>query len=216
MRVFTFVISLLLSLTAFARTEAESIDLSLQSLDCNESVMKMSVLDPLIDRYRNSSNALYRRYQQTRKEHSVIAEKMKAEGIPPFFALIPYNESKFNPSVKGYGTAGLWQFGKQSARNFGLTVTKKHDERTDPEKSTDAAIRYIKQLKKEFGSWYLADFAYTMGEGQLKKIIAHQKSKKLSVILKDPHFSAGAKAHFAQTLILDAKINYSAAEDQEP
>ena len=203
------------SLTLYARSEVEAINLSLQSLGSEESLNDTQVLDSTLDRYRGTIKPLYHRYTQTTTEIEHIKAKFTAEEIPVFFALIPYAESKFNPSSRGYGTAGLWQFGKQSAKNFGLSVKKGHDERLDPDKSTDAAIRYIKYLKKEFGSWYLADFAYAMGEGTLKRIIQHNGSKKISVLLKDPHFPSGTKAHFAKTLLLDAKIHYTKAEDEK-
>ncbi|MDD2838641.1 MAG: hypothetical protein PHX59_06755, partial [Sulfuricurvum sp.] len=69
-------------------------------------------------------------------------------------------------------------------------------------------------LKKEFGSWYLADFAYAMGEGKLQQLIHKNGSKKISVLLKDPHFPSGTKAHFAKTLLLDAKIHYGKIEEE--
>ena len=204
----------LAQLTLFARSDVEAINLSLQSLQSEESLMDMSVLDYTLDRYRGTIKPLYNRYTQTTSEFEMIKSKFEAEDIPVFFALIPYSESKFNPTIRGYGTAGLWQFGKQSAKNFGLSVKKGNDERLNPDKSTDAAIRYIKYLKREFGSWYLADFAYAMGEGTLKRLIQHNGSKKISVLLKDPHFPSGTKAHFAKTLLLDAKIHYSQLDEE--
>lgn len=176
--------------------------------------MDTAVLDSTLERYRGTISPLYKRYLATQTDYKRIETKFIEAGIPTFFALIPYAESKFNPSARGYGTAGLWQFTKQSARNFGLTVKKGEDERLDADRSTDAAIRYIKSLKQQFGSWYLADFAYAMGEGKLKKLIAHNGSRKISVLLKDPHFPSGTKAHFAKTLLLQAKIA-SAEEEKE-
>ena len=201
-------------LTLYAQSDVEAINLSLQSLQSDESLLDTKALDNTLDRYRGTIKPLYNRYTQTRTEFEKIKSKFEAENIPVFFALIPYAESKFNPTIHGYGTAGLWQFSKQSARNFGLRVKKGDDQRLDPDRSTDAAIRYIKYLKKEFGSWYLADFAYAMGEGTLRRMIQNNGSKKMSVLLKDPHFPSGAKAHFAKTLLLDAKIHYTASEEK--
>lgn len=205
---------LLGSLSLHARSQVEAINLSLASLGSAETLDDTQILDKTLDNYRDTIKPLYHRYIQTTTEFETIKTKFEAEEIPLFFALIPYSESKFNPSIRGYGTAGLWQFGKQSAKNFGLSVKKGNDERLDPDRSTDAAIRYIKYLKREFGSWYLADFAYAMGEGTLKRLIQHNGSKKLSVLLKDPHFPSGTKAHFAKTLLLDAKIHYSKGDEE--
>lgn len=206
---------LLLSLSGFARSTAESIDLSLQSLESDESILETTVLDSTLDKYRGTISPLYKRYQATQNDLALIEAKFTEAGIPLYFALIPYSESKFNPSARGYNTAGLWQFSKQSAKNFGLSVKKGNDGRLDVKRSTEAVIRYLKSLKKEFGSWYLADFAYGMGEGTLQKLIEKNKSKKISVLLKDPHFPSGTKAHFAKTLLLDAKIHYSKMDEEK-
>jgi membrane-bound lytic murein transglycosylase D len=214
-RFFVF-FSLLCTLTLFARSDVEAINLSLQSLGSEETLLDTAVLDTTLDRYRGTIAPLYKRYQATTQELARIEAKFAEAGIPPFFSLIPYSESKFNPSSRGYGTAGLWQFSKQSARNFGLTVKKGNDERLNVDRSSDAAIRYIQYLKKEFGSWYLADFAYAMGEGRLQRLIQKNGSKKISVLLKDPHFPSGAKAHFAKTLLLDAKIHYAKSDRSDP
>lgn len=205
---------LFLSLSVFARSDVESIDLSLQSLESSESILDTTVLDTTLDRYRGTIAPLYNRYQVTKKDLAPIEAKFTEAGIPLFFAMIPYSESKFNPKARGYNTAGLWQFSKQSAKNFGLSVKKGNDGRLDINRSTEAVMRYIKSLKKEFGTWYLADFAYAMGEGTLKRLIQNNGSKKLSVLLKDPHFPSGAKAHFAKTLLLDAKIHYTNVDEE--
>ncbi|MDD3596626.1 lytic transglycosylase domain-containing protein [Sulfuricurvum sp.] len=205
---------LLCSLNLFAASEVEMIDLSLRSLQSDESILDTAVLDTTLDQYRGTIPPLYSRYKATKPELARIEAKFTEANIPLYFALIPYCESKFNPSAKGYGTAGLWQFSKQSARNFDLSVKKGNDGRLDVNRSTDAVIRYFLYLKKEFGSWYLADFAYAMGEGKLQQLIHKNGSKKISVLLKDPHFPSGTKAHFAKTLLLDAKIHYGKIEEE--
>ncbi|MDD5212439.1 MAG: lytic transglycosylase domain-containing protein [Sulfuricurvum sp.] len=202
------------SLSIFAQSTAESVDLSLKSLDSDESILDTPVLDNTLDQYRGTIAPLYNRYLDTKKDLAPIEARFREAGIPLFFTMIPYTESKFNPKARGYNTAGLWQFSKQSAKNFGLSVKKGNDGRLDIDRSTEAVIRYIKSLKKEFGSWYLADFAYGMGEGTLKRLIEKNKSKKISVLMKDPHFPSGTKAHFAKTLLLDAKIHYLKSEEK--
>ena len=189
---FLFTLPFFFAVALFGRSDVETINLSLQSLGCEETLMETNAFDATLERYRGTVPVLYKRYLATQNDLAPIRARFIEAGIPPFFALIPYSESKFNPSARGYNTAGLWQFTKQSARNFGLKVKKGEDERLDPIRSTDAAIRYILSLKKEFGSWYLADFAYAMGEGKLKRLIERNKSRKISVLLKDPHFPSGA------------------------
>ena len=49
------------------------------------------------------------------------------------------------------------------------------DERLDFERSTEAALRYLKRLKKMFGAWTLTMAAYNCGEARLEKEIKRQK-----------------------------------------
>jgi membrane-bound lytic murein transglycosylase D len=65
----------------------------------------------------------------------------------------------------------MWQFMSATARQFGLAVRGKVDERKDPAKATDAALSYLSQLHNRFGSWYLAAAAYNSGQGTVSKAL---------------------------------------------
>jgi membrane-bound lytic murein transglycosylase D len=58
-----------------------------------------------------------------------------------------------------------------AARSYGLVVDRWVDERLDPERSTQAAIRYLSDLYRRFGSWELAMAAYNMGYGGLSRSV---------------------------------------------
>jgi len=58
-----------------------------------------------------------------------------------------------------------------TARQLGLTVKGKTDERKDPSEATDAALRYLSDLHTRFGSWYLAAAAYNSGAGTVSKAL---------------------------------------------
>lgn len=193
----------------YAAPVHEAINTSLMTLESPENFDEIAPLSKIQEHYKTGYITLLKRYKTTQEGYQKVEQKFADAGIPLFFALIPYSESKFNPAARGYSTAGLWQLTKQSARNYGLTVKKGEDQRLNAARSTDAIIRMLLHLKKEFGSWYLADFAYAMGEGTLRRLIEKNGSKKISVLLKDPHFPSGAKAQFAKTLLLDAKIHYT-------
>lgn len=194
----------------------DAINASLEAIGSEESYEQIHPLEGIKERYKVSYNHHLKRYHATKEEHAAIAKQFEEANIPLFFSLIPYCESNFRHEARGYGTVGLWQFSAQSARNFGLSVKKGNDERTNVCLSTEAAIRYIKNLKQQFGSWYLADFAYGMGEGTLKRLIQKHGSKKISVLLKDPAFPRGTKDHFIKTLLLDATIHQSTKKEDSP
>lgn len=211
-------IKLLLALIAIftlahAQPSSKALNSSLEAIGIEESYEEIRALDGIRDKYATSYKSHMKRYKATQEDHATIAKKFEEANVPLFFSLIPYCESNFRSDIRGHGTAGLWQFMAQSGRTYGLTIKKGNDERTDICRSTDAAILYIKDLKKEFGSWYLADFAYGMGEIKLKRLIKKNGSNKISVLLKDPAFPRGTKDHFGKTLLLDATIHQSKSEE---
>jgi LysM repeat protein len=75
------------------------------------------------------------------------------------------------------GATGLWQFMSYTARGNGLRKDHMMDERRSFERSTEAALKCLKRLKRKFGTWALALAAYNCGEARLRKEIKKQKVK---------------------------------------
>jgi membrane-bound lytic murein transglycosylase D len=110
--------------------------------------------------------------QRMAKYEDMIMKKIDAKGMPRELIYLALIESNFNPTAKSPVKAvGLWQFMSPTARQFGLSVGRKVDERKNPAKSTDAALSYLSQLHKRFGSWYLAAAAYNSGQGTVSKAL---------------------------------------------
>ena len=104
------------------------------------------------------------------KYEDMITAKLDAKGMPRELIYLALIESNFNPTAKSPVKAvGMWQFMSATARQFGLAVRGKVDERKNPAKSTDAALAYLDQLHDRFGSWYLAAAAYNSGQGTVSK-----------------------------------------------
>jgi membrane-bound lytic murein transglycosylase D len=102
-----------------------------------------------------------------------LFEKILAEeGLPTDLKYLSIVESALNPSaVSRSGAGGLWQFMKPTARECGLKISSYVDERMDPEKSTKAAVKYLKQLYATFGNWELVMAAYNAGPGRVRSAI---------------------------------------------
>jgi len=98
--------------------------------------------------------------------------KIKEYGLPEDLKYMSVIESHLDPkAVSPAGAAGLWQFMPQTGRMYGLKIDNYVDERHDPIKSTDAAMRYLKALHNRFDDWTLAIAAYNCGEGCVEKAI---------------------------------------------
>lgn len=75
------------------------------------------------------------------------------------------------------GAAGPWQLMPVTARELGLKITSKYDERTHYYKSTDAAAKYLKRLYTLFDDWLLVIAAYNSGPGTVYKAIKKSGSR---------------------------------------
>lgn len=204
--IFFYFIFTFCSVISAATLSVTNINHSLSKTQCDTTLTKKSKFFQVIKKYNSHTNSRYQRYLATKKLHLKIYIKFLDKNIPSFFTLIPYNESGFNPKIKNSQAAGLWQFAISSGRNFGLVINKKKDERLDFNRSTDAAIKYFKYLKKKYHKWYLVDFAYGMGEKRLDNLIAKHRSDEFLTLITDTNFPNGTKSHFIHTILLDAKI----------
>jgi membrane-bound lytic murein transglycosylase D len=109
----------------------------------------------------------------------MIQEEFREQGLPLDLAYIPLIESAFKNTARSRVKAqGMWQFMSYTGREHGLTLNWYVDERSDPEKATQAAAKYLKTLGRMFDAdWHLALASYNGGPGRVQRAMRRSGKK---------------------------------------
>lgn len=113
--------------------------------------------------------------KRSRRYLPYIDETLRKERMPEDLRYVAVAESALRAHAgSSKGAMGYWQFTKSTGRKYGLAIDDRIDERRSLFASTQAAVRYFKDLHDRFGSWTLAAAAYNMGEDGLMAEILEQ------------------------------------------
>lgn len=146
--------------------------------------------DPLVKKYiglytgplRERTQAAFHRMVRWR---GLILGEIERQRLPKELLYLPLIESEYQLfAVSRAGAVGMWQFMTATAKYAGLKINYWVDERRDPAKSTEAALRTLKSLHDWFDDWHLALAAYNRGMYGVQRDLEFTRSPDFSQLSK--------------------------------
>ncbi len=102
----------------------------------------------------------------------IFEHYLALNGLPAALKYLPIVETSLDPVAhSGAGAAGLWQFIPATARQYQLRMNTYVDERLDPYRSTEAAVKMLAALHRQYKDWSLALAAYNCGPARVNRAI---------------------------------------------
>lgn len=150
------------------------------------------------------------------KWEEVIRQELKKNDMPEDFLYLAIAESELNNEItSGKGAAGMWQFMPASAREYGLIVTETVDQRRNPFLATKAACEYLKESKKQFGTWVNAMASYNRGRRGLQNALTGQKQTDYLNLFMNQETSRYVFRILAMKLVYGDPIKYGFHLEEE-
>ena len=117
--------------------------------------------------------------KRSKRIFAKVVPILRANGVPEDLKYLMAIESNFDPkALSSAGAAGLWQFTKSTAKEYGLEVSSEVDERYHIEKETVAACKYLLKAYDKYGDWMTVAASYNGGQNGISNRIENQRQRK--------------------------------------
>ena len=178
-------------------------EVPLQNFDVRENFDR----DLMVNTYFHSQTLRF--LKLTERYFDIIVPILKQDSVPDDFKYLALAESGFDPKVVSpAGAAGVWQFMKQTGKEYGLEINEEVDERYNVEKATHAACKYLKDSYKKFGSWTSVAASYNAGTVSIDRQIAKQQDKNYYNLLLNDETSRYLFRILALKVIMESPEKY--------
>ena len=129
--------------------------------------------------YADDYEELFEKIRVTKSSYLKTIDKVfQQQNIPIELKYMAIVESKLKTDARsGVGAVGLWQFMPVTAKELGLKITAKLDERQHVWKSSVAAARYMRDLYDIFEDWLLVVASYNSGPAPVLNAIKKSGSR---------------------------------------
>ena len=146
----------------------------------------------------------------------MFEEYLAKYNLPLELKYLAMVESALNPTAGSKaGAKGLWQFMRGTGSEYGLRVSTLVDDRFDPEKETEAACQYLKNLYARYEDWFLVLAAYNSGPGTVNKAIMRARGVKNYWAIW-PYLPKETRGYVPAFIAVTYVMNYAAEHNLYP
>ena len=193
-----------------------------QNQDAEENPKKIQYIElpypgmqrPEVEKFRKQYlspkwSALLHTYLERAMEYRLYVRKaIQDQQLPEILEYLPVVESNYITSAKSSsGAIGMWQFMANSVYPF-LELNDFVDQRLYPWKSTDAALKKLKDNYNTFNDWLIAIAAYNCGAGAMRRAMNKSQSDDFWELVDKKAISSQTANYIPKLLaIADLAIN---------
>jgi membrane-bound lytic murein transglycosylase D len=195
-----------------------------QSQEFDIPIVINSKVEQFIQYFQTTARRAFSNWlARSEKYIPIMRNLLKENGLPEDLVYLALIESGFNPHAYSRSKAsGPWQFIYPTGKRYGLKTDWWIDERRDPEKSTMAAAKYLKDLYDLFECWYLAAAGYNAGEGKIATAMKRYQTEDFWELTKHRYLKQETKDYVPQMIAAaliakdPEKYGFIGIEYQEP
>ena len=173
-----------------------------KALDFDIPIVINAKVEQFIQYFQTTAKKIFSNWlARSEKYIPFMKNILRENGLPEDLVYMALIESGFNPYAYSRSKAsGPWQFIYLTGKRYGLKVNWWVDERRDPEKSTIAATKYLRDLYDMFECWYLAAAGYNAGEGKIANAMKRYQTEDFWELTKYSYLKQETKDYVPQMI----------------